>query len=133
MGENRTEAFLEMLLQETIQGTRVWYPISKNVVETNPKAGVVLCEDEWHRVRIGNSFCMKFRDGYVFLIDEYTESGRDGTVFDGLVLYVQPNLNCDLFELSRDSTYLYRIASIISEKRKVPKEVEEFIKEFMDA
>lgn len=130
---SKTDEFLERLVQETLNDLRSWHPVSSTLIEKNPLLGTVLCEDEWHRIRFNRSYYLPFKSGYFYLIDKWTESGRDGTEFDGLVLYIQADIKHAPYEVARDLPPLYRLLNVISEKNALPQEVEGFINSFLES
>lgn len=133
MNENLITNFVEKLIQETLDQTREWFPLLPIQEEENPALFSMLFECEFHRVRYDCSYFLPFAAGAVFLISEISESGRDGTVFDGLNLYVQPSLEHDLTLVMRDSVELYRLSNTISDSLKLPDDVVTFIQNLIDS
>lgn len=133
MNKDYVEKMLEQLVQETLHGSRTWYPVASANVENNHALSGALEEDEWHHIRLERSYYLPFQSGYFFLFDEWIESGRGGTIFDGLVLYIQTSIENKLVEVSRDAKQLYRLTNIIAERNDFPNDVKDFIQSFLDS
>lgn len=128
--------FANALISETLSGHRAWNPISPQpdgLAEKNESLYFLLFENEYHKVFYEDSYSLPFQEGFFYFVHEWTESGRDGTIFDGYNLYVQPNLESKITLLLHDSPELYRLKNAILEKDRLPEDVERFICNFLES
>lgn len=125
--------FIERLIHETISGARTWYSLYPVSEDKNRSLYYALFETEWHHVRPDRSFMLPFEQGNIYLISETFESGRDGTVFDGLNLYVQPSTADELTLIMHDGVALYRLSNAILDTLNLPDVTVSFIQDFLDS
>ena len=128
--------FIDCLISETLNDRREWHPLYQQKEETsnqNENLYYLLFESEFHKVMYDESYFLPFENGFFFFIHEWSESGRDGTIFDGYNLYAQPDSKSKITLLLRDAPELYRLKNAILEKDKLPEDVESFITEFLEA
>lgn len=136
MKQTLINSFMNTLITETLNGHRTWdpiYPQTDNLSEKNEPLYFLLFENEYHKVFYEDSYSLPFQEGFFYFVHEWTESGRDGTTFDGYNLYVQPNLESKITLLLHDSSELYRLKNAILEKDRLPEDVEHFISNFLEA
>lgn len=133
MDPNLIDDFIECLIRETISGTRSWYSLYPVSEDKNLALYYALFEHEWHHVRYDRSFSLPFEEGGIYLISEISESGRDGTTFDGLNLYVQPSTADELTLIMRDGVALYRLSNAIIDSMKIPDSAVSFIQDFLNS
>lgn len=133
MNDKLIDDFVEQLIQETLSNARSWSPLFPVEEGKNQPLFYALYETEFHHVRYKQSYSLPFGEGAVFLISEVSESGRDGTVFDGLQLYVQPSPKHELTLVVRDSVDLYRLSNAIADSLKLPEEAVAFIQDFLNS
>lgn len=137
MGRESIQQCIDTLIRETIDGARRWHSLKhvdyENLVQQNLGLANLLVENEWHYIRYEDSYELPFMQGFFYLIHEWSESGRDGTTFDGYNLYVQPTTQSKVTLLLCDTPELYRLKNAIHDKNALPHDVEEFIRAFLEA
>jgi hypothetical protein len=101
--------------------------------KSNPPLAMLLFVCEFHWVDFDSSYMLPFENGFFFLINEQTESGRDGTVINGYNLYAQPNVGDEITLIAHDTHNLYRLKNAIEEKQEPPQSVISFIQSFLES
>ena len=128
------DEFVQRLIVETQSRSRHWYPIQPVTEEdVNENLYYTLFEDEWHRIDYKTSYYLSFMNGFIYLVDEWEGSGRDGTTFDGYNLYVQPTTADELTLVMSNTKELDVLIDAISADRQPNKAAENFMKAFIDA
>lgn len=127
--------FTQHLIEKTITRVATWKrlsPISEKDAKNNNSLYFTLFSNEFHKVRFESSFSLDFEQGFIYLIDEVSISGKDGTAFDGLNLYVQPTQESDLTLVVHNNSELYRLKNAITNYETPPKEAIDFITSFLN-
>lgn len=127
--------FISNLIRETVNGIVSWNPLFQIVPPkdgTNTALVRITSEDEFHHINYENSFYLRTNRGIVFLVDQWRESGRDGTVFDGYNLYIQPNENAEITLVLSNTDELYRLSNAIKEKSGLSEDAIKFMNEYLN-
>ena len=136
MKKDLINTFINYLISETLADRRKWRPVYRQAEEQldkNENLYYLLFECEFHKVIYDDSYLLPFENGFFYFLHEWSESGRDGTIFDGYNLYAQPDSKAKITLLLSDAPELYRLKNAILEKDRLPKDVEDFINEFLEA
>lgn len=92
MQQNNVKKFIEKVSVETVNGNYSWDDMTCfATIAEEPNSGLyyTIFENEWHKVDLSESFYSHIPPGTVYIVQETSESGYDGTVTDGYHLYVQ--------------------------------------------
>lgn len=132
MNGSLVSQFAESLIKKTLSSEIVWRPLTEDMSFGGEKISDLLGTCEFHTVHYFESYFCALSDGFVFLISEINESGRDSR-FDteGFNLYVQTSATDPLVSVMFDTAELYRLSNAIVSKTEVPQKVAEFMKLFI--
>lgn len=123
--------FIQSLIQETIDGKITWKSLVhfQNIDESNNEAlYYALIENEFHSIIFLRSFyCFLPSSGYVYVINETSESGYDGSVVSGVNIYIQKNASSPLHQLTVDLSLVYQLENAILSSDLSEDEIQEFI------
>lgn len=124
--------FLDSLIQDTLSCKISWKSLTelKGVSEEHNKALYnTLLENEFHSVLFFKSFyCLLPSSGYVYLINETSESGYDGSIISGLNIYIQKDCSSKIHQLTVDLSQIYQLENaIISSRSTQDEEIQDFI------
>ena len=135
MNYAKIESLLRRLISETNSGCRVWLPVSAEDLNTEKNSALyyLLFQNEYHRVDFESAYKLHFANGWFYLVREWAESGRDGTIFDGLNLYVQTAPGASITRLASDTAQLYGLKIAIEEQQELPKDVSDFVESFLES
>lgn len=135
MNYAKIESLLRRLISETNSGCRVWLPVSAEDLNTEKNSALyyLLFQNEYHRVDFESTYKLHFANGWFYLVREWAESGRDGTIFDGLNFYVQTAPEASITRLASDTAQLYGLKIAIEEQQALPKDVSDFVDSFLES
>ena len=124
--------FLDSLIQDTLSCKISWKSLMelKGISEEyNKSLYYTLLENEFHSVIFFKSFyCLLPNSGYIYLINETSESGYDGSVISGLNIYIQKDCFSNIHQLNVELGQLYQLENaIISSRSKQDDEIQDFI------
>ena len=89
MTANLPTEFVNKLIKDTLAEKINWKPLADSLSIGEDPITDLLSIDEFHTVRFWESYYCKLKSGYVFLVSEINESGRDGSITEGYSLYLQ--------------------------------------------
>lgn len=93
---------------------------------------LLLFENEFHHINFDNSYSISIGDANLYLVDERIESGRDGSIFEGLSLYIQSPKNDRIVEIPCEESVLYRLNNaILNSQKPLPALVEKFMRDYL--
>lgn len=133
MNEKLSFKFVESLIKKTISSEILWQPLSEDMLINGERAAIVLGQCEFHMINFIDSYVCSLQGGYVFLVDERNESGRDSR-FDteGYNLYVQTPADEFPTSVMFDEAELYRLSNAIRAKSPLPQSAVKFMKLFIE-
>lgn len=129
--------FVQALSQQTVDGTLHWKCMNelRSVTkEENEDLYYLLFSDEYHHVNFFNSFyCLLQNSGYVYLVDETIESGRDNLTIAGPNIYIQEDFSSELIKLELDYDVIYQLQNaIVSSTADKERRIQQFIDNFFN-
>lgn len=135
MKKSKINDFIRKLSQETLDDKIQWNYLTnlQNVSErSNPAIFFLLFEGEWRHINHNDSYYAIINIGEVYILNENTESGRDGTSVSGYNLYVHRECSENVFNLPCTQSDIYRLLnSINSSLSKKEADIESFIDEYL--
>lgn len=128
--------FIDALAKETVKKLRSWKHLSRNRAENEKNQIIfetVFWEDEWHRILYDDSFQLPFEKGYFFLVHEWNESARDGTITDEFNLYIQSDVGTEPVMVANDTPEVYRLRNAIGDLKAdiLPESIKSVIESFL--
>ena len=107
--------FVEKLIEQTKEGVLDWKSVNKLMNKINVgDYDYILFTTEFHTINFINSYCIIDEELSIFLLDEAFESGKDGSKYDGLNLYVIKDINGKAYKIPiEDSELIVLIDEII--------------------
>ena len=92
----------------------------------------MLFQNEYRRIDYPSSFYAFVGNGAVFVINEYSESGRDGSIISGYKIYLQDDFKNKVFPLSCPSSLIHQLLnSILSYLSVQEADAESFIDNYL--
>lgn len=132
MNSSLVTNFVNNLIQKTLTGEIKWYPLSEKMQIDDSLISDYLNQDEFHIIRYFESYYCRIRLGYVFLVSERNENGRDSEYSEGYNLYLQPSPRQPFSSVMFDTTELYRLKNAIELKIDPTEDVVTFMKSIFD-
>lgn len=128
--------FVKKLINITLDNKIKWNMLDnlKSVSESeNYSLYYTLFTNEYHKISYERSYYTSYKDGNIYLIYEWSESGKDGSISEGYNLYTQFNKNEPVDPVFVDKSYLYQLSNAIKEDIKVKNNTQhDFIKSFLE-
>ena len=131
MTANLPTEFVNKLIKDTLAEKINWKPLADSMSIGEDPITDLLSIDEFHTVHFWESYYCKLKSGYVFLVSEINESGRDGSITEGYSLYLQTLTERFLVPIMFDTVEVYRLKNAIETKVDISPEVVEFMKSFL--
>lgn len=132
MAANLPTEFVNKLIKDTLAEKINWKPLADSMSIGEDPITDLLSIDEFHTVHFWESYYCKLKSGYVFLVSEINESGRDGSITEGYSLYLQTLTERFLVPIMFDTVEVYRLKNAIETKVDISPEVVEFMKSFLE-
>lgn len=132
MTANLPTEFVNKLIKDTLAEKINWKPLADSMSIGEDPITDLLSIDEFHTVHFWESYYCKLKSGYVFLVSEINESGRDGSITEGYSLYLQTLTERFLVPIMFDTVEVYRLKNAIETKVDISPEVVEFMKSFLE-
>ena len=132
MTANLPTEFVNKLIKDTLAEKINWKPLADSMSIGDDPITDLLSIDEFHTVHFWESYYCKLKSGYVFLVSEINESGRDGSITEGYSLYLQTLTERFLVPIMFDTVEVYRLKNAIETKVDISPEVVEFMKSFLE-
>lgn len=132
MTANLPTEFVNKLIKDTLAEKINWKPLADSMSIGEDPITDLLSIDEFHTVHFWESYYCKLKSGYVFLVSEINESGRDGSIAEGYSLYLQTLTERFLVPIMFDTVEVYRLKNAIETKVDISPEVVEFMKSFLE-
>lgn len=129
---NLPTEFVNKLIKDTLAEKVNWKPLADSISIGEDPITDLLSIDEFHTVHFWESYYCKLKRGYVFLVSEVNESGRDGSITEGYSLYLQTLTERFLVPIMFDTVEVYRLKNAIETKIDISPEVVEFMKSFLE-
>lgn len=142
MNKDLRNDFISSLIQKTLNYTLSWLRLSTS--DNKSKDMVSACLEfcntychEFHGINIDESYAVSCKQGYIYLLNEWFESGKEGDTFINDVLYIQSNIGAPMYEITttKNDENIYRLINAITTviKQSEPNaEVEQFITDFLN-
>lgn len=132
MNTNLPTEFVNKLIKDTISDKLTWEALTDSMYIEGELVTNLLSVCEFHTVHFWESYHCKLKNGYVFLVSETNESGRDGSITEGYNLYLQISVERPLVSVMIDTVELYRLKNAIETKIGIAPDVVEFMQSFLD-
>ena len=132
MTANLPTEFVNKLIKDTLAEKINWKPLADSMSIGEDPITDLLSIDEFHTVHFWESYYCKLKSGYVVVVSEINESGRDGSITEGYSLYLQTLTERFLVPIMFDTVEVYRLKNAIETKVDISPEVVEFMKSFLE-
>ncbi len=132
MDSNVASEFANVLIAKTLAQEIRWHSLINVSNLDGNRISDVLCLDEFHSISLCDSYFCNLNPGYVFLVDEVNESGKDSRLnTEGFNLYLQISSEKPAISILFDTSELYRLKNAIDSKTSLPMETVEFMVHFL--
>lgn len=135
MQKEKIETFIKQLSKDTINNKIEWsylYNLKNVSQDSNPSVFFLLFEDEFRHINFDDSFYAPLPNGFIYILNETTESGRDGTVLTGYRIYLQQDEAEKISRISCEQSPIFQlINSINSYLIKEETDTENFIDDYL--
>lgn len=136
MEKSKIDAFINKLSKETINDKIYWNHLTnlQNISEdSNPAIFYFLFENEFHHINYSDSYYAIIGCGEVYIINETSESGRDGTITSGHQMYIHQEESINTHEVPCSQSDIYRLLNAITASlSKRENELESFIDSYLE-
>lgn len=129
---NLPTEFVNKLIKDTLSDKLKWEYLTENMDFDGEHITNLLSVCEFHTVHFWESYYCNLGNGYVFLVGETNESGRDGTITEGYNLYLQISLERPLVSLMIDTVEVYRLKNAVESKIDIAPDIVEFMQSFLE-
>lgn len=132
MNSNFVANFVNDLIKKTLSGQIIWGRLVQFTGAHHISISNLFPQDEFHTIRVFESYYCRAGQGIIFLVSERDESGRDGEISEGYNLYIKPSSEQPISSVVFDTSELYRLKNAIELKSDLTEDVVDFMKSFME-
>ena len=117
MDINLADKFIKSISKDTLNGKISWkrmIDLEKLSPNSNEELYMLMFQNEYHHVNLTDSFYAPITNGTLYILDETSESGRDGTIISGHSAYIQEEDTYKIFQVECPQSRIYQLLNSIN-------------------